>query len=144
MDFNPELIYKSEYEILEQLQVFIANKNNSKQEFSRELELLGKKYLKLLKTTVKITKISDAYQKKLMVAKEQAEQKSKELEEAVAKIETLSGLLPICSNCKQIRDEKGDWNQIESYIANHSSAEFSHSLCPVCFKHLYPRYSDKI
>jgi hypothetical protein len=61
-----------------------------------------------------------------------------ELQDAAAKIKTLSGLLPICSNCKNIRDDQGYWKQIESYIRDHSEAEFTHSMCPVCAKKLYP------
>jgi PAS domain-containing protein len=62
----------------------------------------------------------------------------KELRKAIAKVRVLSGLLPICSQCKKIRDDKGYWNQIESYIRDHSEAEFSHSICPECAKILYP------
>ena len=68
-----------------------------------------------------------------------------ELQEAVAKVRTLSGMLPICASCKKIRDDKGYWNQIESYLREHSEAEFSHSICPECAKKLYPDldiYSD--
>jgi len=54
------------------------------------------------------------------------------------KVKILSGLLPMCSACKKIRDDKGYWNQIEKYIRDHSEAEFSHSLCPECSKKLYP------
>lgn len=61
-----------------------------------------------------------------------------DLREALEKVNTLSGLLPICSNCKQIRDDKGYWNQIEVYISEHSKAEFSHGICPECVKKLYP------
>jgi len=61
-----------------------------------------------------------------------------ELKKALEKIKTLSGMLPICSNCKKIRDDKGYWNQIESYVREHSEAEFSHSICPECAKILYP------
>jgi hypothetical protein len=61
-----------------------------------------------------------------------------QLHDAVTKIKTLSGLLPICSNCKKIRDDKGYWKQIESYIRDHSEAEFTHSMCPICAKKLYP------
>ncbi len=67
-----------------------------------------------------------------------------ELQSALAEVKTLSGLLPICASCKKIRDDKGYWNQIESYIAKHSDAEFSHSICPDCAKKLYPEfYKDK-
>jgi hypothetical protein len=60
------------------------------------------------------------------------------LQDALTKVKTLSGLFPICSSCKKIRDDKGYWNQIESYIRDHSNAEFSHSICPDCAKKLYP------
>jgi hypothetical protein len=55
-----------------------------------------------------------------------------ELQEAIAKVRTLRGLLPICSSCKKIRDDKGYWNQLESYIQEHSNAAFSHGICPEC------------
>ncbi|MFW2372889.1 MAG: hypothetical protein ACN4GM_07175 [Gammaproteobacteria bacterium] len=62
------------------------------------------------------------------------------LADALAKVKTLSGLLPICAECKNIRDDKGYWSQIENYIRNHSEAEFSHSICPNCLEKLYPEY----
>ena len=61
-----------------------------------------------------------------------------ELKEALAKVKTLSGLLPICSSCKKIRDDKGYWNQIETYIRQRSEADFTHGICPKCAKMLYP------
>lgn len=61
-----------------------------------------------------------------------------ELEESIGKAKRLSGLLPICSSCKKIRDDKGYWNQIELYIRDHSDAELSHGICPDCVKKLYP------
>ncbi len=61
-----------------------------------------------------------------------------ELKEALAKVKTLSGLLPICSSCKKIRDDKGYWNQIETYIRERSEADFTHGICPKCAKMLYP------
>ena len=61
-------------------------------------------------------------------------------EDALANIKTLKGLMPICASCKRIRDDKGYWNQIESYIQQHSDAEFSHGLCPECAKKIYPKY----
>ncbi len=61
-----------------------------------------------------------------------------ELENALLQVKRLSGLLPICASCKKIRDEQGDWEQIEDYIATHSEADFSHSICPQCARKLYP------
>ena len=60
------------------------------------------------------------------------------LQNALANVKLLSGLIPICASCKMIRDDKGYWNQIESYIRDHSEAEFSHGICPDCAKKLYP------
>jgi hypothetical protein len=60
-----------------------------------------------------------------------------ELKDTLEQIKILSGLLPICANCKKIRDDKGYWNQIESYIRDHSDAKFSHGICPECAKELY-------
>ncbi|MBN2536601.1 MAG: response regulator [Spirochaetales bacterium] len=61
-----------------------------------------------------------------------------ELQNALAKIKTLRGLLPICSFCKKIRDDQGYWKQIEVYMKEHSDANFSHSICPKCAKKYYP------
>ena len=61
-----------------------------------------------------------------------------ELTQALRDVRRLSGLLPICVSCKKIRDDRGYWNQIESYIAEHSEADFSHSICPDCAQKLYP------
>lgn len=67
-----------------------------------------------------------------------------ELQAALAKVKLLSGFIPICASCKKIRDDKGYWQQIESYIRDHSNAEFSHSICPDCAHKLYPElYTDK-
>jgi hypothetical protein len=65
------------------------------------------------------------------------------LQKALVEIQTLSGMLPICSSCKKIRDDKGYWNQIESYIMAHSQAQFSHSICPKCAESLYSGYIKK-
>ncbi len=65
-----------------------------------------------------------------------------DLQEALAKVKLLSGLLPICASCKKIRDGDGNWHHLESYIAEHSEAEFSHGLCEVCAKSLYRGYQD--
>jgi PAS domain S-box-containing protein len=73
-------------------------------------------------------------------AEEEREKLILQLQKALDEVKQLSGLLPICASCKKIRDDKGYWNQIESYIYDHSEAEFSHSICPECFKKLYPEY----
>jgi PAS domain S-box-containing protein len=66
-----------------------------------------------------------------------------ELQKALAWIKNLSGLLPICSFCKKIRNDQGHWEVLEAYIRDHSEANFSHGLCPECLKIHYPEYSEK-
>lgn len=66
------------------------------------------------------------------------------LDKAEAQQKTLSGLLPICSHCKRIRDDAGYWSQVESYVSKHSEAEFSHSLCPSCLLEHYPEHAETI
>jgi PAS domain S-box-containing protein len=64
------------------------------------------------------------------------------LQEALAKVRTLSGLLPICSSCKKIRNDQGYWERLESYLGSHAGAEFTHGICPQCAKILYPDLVD--
>ncbi|MBW2467553.1 MAG: hypothetical protein JRF02_09650 [Deltaproteobacteria bacterium] len=69
--------------------------------------------------------------------------KIRELREASEKIKTLKGLIPICSYCKKIRDDKGYWNQIDVYISQHSDAEFSHGVCMECMRKYFPEMYEK-
>ncbi len=66
-----------------------------------------------------------------------------ELQEALAKVKQLEGILPVCSFCKKIRDEDGTWQPMEAYIGNRSRVEFSHSFCPDCSREHYPEYFAK-
>lgn len=79
--------------------------------------------------------------------RKRAEEKQKslilELQKALAEVKTLSGMLPICASCKKVRDDKGYWQQIESYLLDHSETKFSHSLCPECAKKLYPEFFEE-
>jgi PAS domain S-box-containing protein len=76
-------------------------------------------------------------------AEEEREKLILQLQEALTKVKTLRGLLPICASCKKIRDDKGYWTQIEAYIRDRSEAEFSHGICPECVRKLYPDLSDE-
>ena len=69
---------------------------------------------------------------------EEREKLIKELQEAFKEIKTLRGILPLCSFCKKIRDDKGYWEQVDVYIYKHLQADISHSLCPDCAKEHYP------
>ncbi|MCC6933362.1 MAG: response regulator [Deltaproteobacteria bacterium] len=71
---------------------------------------------------------------------EQLSQRNQELEESMARVHLLEGLLPICANCKNVRDDKGYWQQIEHYVSSHSEAVFTHGICPDCVALLYPEY----
>ena len=71
-------------------------------------------------------------------AKKEKEAVIVELQDALANIKLLSGLLPICASCKKIRDDGGYWHQVESYMHRHAGVEFSHSICPECRTKLYP------
>ena len=67
-----------------------------------------------------------------------------ELRAALSQVKTLSGLLPICSGCKQIRDDDGYWRQVESYLAAHADVTFTHGICPSCVRKQYPDLADQI
>jgi hypothetical protein len=69
--------------------------------------------------------------------------KNVDLVEALEKVKQLSGLLPICANCKKIRDDAGYWHDVAVYIRDHSEADFSHGICPDCAKELYPEFYDE-
>jgi PAS domain S-box-containing protein len=63
-----------------------------------------------------------------------------DLQAALDKVKTLSDLIPICANCKKIRDDEGYWNEVESYIRKHAGVEFTHGICPECMRKLYPEF----
>ena len=86
-----------------------------------------------LKTCIIIRDISER-----KAAEMERERLITELQVALGKIKALSGLLPICASCRKIRDEKGAWSSLESYIVTHTNADFSHGICPECRARLYP------
>lgn len=97
-------------------------------------EILGKAipYRERMVRVVAIRDITEIKQ-----AENERERLILELREALDKVKTLSGLLPICASCKKIRDDKGYWHQVEVYIRDHSEVKFSHGICPVCADNLY-------
>jgi hypothetical protein len=67
-------------------------------------------------------------------------ERNQALEEALKRVKLLQGLLPICSYCKKIRNDRNYWEQVDAYVASHSEAQFSHGVCPDCFEvHLKPQ-----
>ena len=97
-------------------------------------------YLELLPTVIE--KVLQQYrlneEKKRIEA--EREQLIIELQESLARIKTLNGLLPICASCKKIRDDRGYWEAVEVYVSERSGAEFTHGLCPDCAHKLYAEY----
>jgi len=78
------------------------------------------------------------FSRMLALKNEELSQEKRQLEEALNRIKTLKGLIPICASCKKIRDDKGYWNSLETYLSEHSDAQFSHGICPQCAEKLYP------
>ena len=77
---------------------------------------------------------------KIRKLQQDLEEKNRRLEKAMNEIKKLEGIIPICSICKKIRDDKGYWSQLEAYFEEHSEAKFSHSLCQECAKKYYPDF----
>jgi len=72
------------------------------------------------------------------------EEANKKLKKALNEIKTLHGLIPICANCKKVRNDQGYWQMVEEYVSEHSDVTFSHGICPDCYKKLYGnRFSNK-
>ena len=71
-------------------------------------------------------------------AEREMERLIEELQDALAQVKTLKGLLPICASCKKVRDDDGYWSRLDAYLGEHSNVEFSHSICPDCMKVMYP------
>ena len=84
----------------------------------------------------------DITQKKRL--EKEREQLITNLKQALEQVKLLSGLVPICSSCKNIRDDAGFWQRVEVYIEAHSEAEFTHGICPDCIQRLYPDYADTV
>jgi DNA-binding response OmpR family regulator len=80
--------------------------------------------------------------RRMLGLQERLASRVEELRRATDYIDTLRGILPICSFCKKIRNDEGYWDRVEAYITRHSLAEFSHSVCPECLKKHYPGYEE--
>jgi hypothetical protein len=84
---------------------------------------------------------SSLFDRRLLAEREVAAERQRtligELQAALTEVRTLRGLLPICANCKRIRTDAGGWEQVESYVREHTHAEFSHAICPECVTKLY-------
>ncbi|MBI5873171.1 MAG: hypothetical protein HZB36_03400 [Candidatus Omnitrophica bacterium] len=99
---------------------------------------LGMCILCPLALAVPITGLSGVAVSQVKKNRKALEEANQQLSQALAQTKELRGMLPICASCKKIRDDKGYWNRIESYIQGHSKALFTHGICPECIKRLYP------
>ena len=106
----------------------------------RKIELLRQQAVKESTERLSAEQASKQAEEELRRLNAELEIRNQELQEALAVVKTLSGLLPICASCKNIRDDQGYWHQVEVYIRDHSDVEFSHGLCPTCAEKLYPEY----
>jgi DNA-binding response OmpR family regulator len=82
--------------------------------------------------------------RRLVEAQNELAEKIGELQQALAEIKTLRGMLPICASCKKIRNDGGVWQGVEDYVRAHSEAEFSHGFCPDCIRKLYPEHAEAV
>jgi len=98
--------------------------------YSNRVEIAGRPYLYSI-----IHDISD--RKRIEEALRAAHDR---LQHAIEQVKTLKGIVPICSSCKKIRDDKGYWEQVEAYVTKHTDAQFSHGICPDCLNRLYPGF----
>jgi DNA-binding response OmpR family regulator len=80
--------------------------------------------------------------RQLIEARIALNEKVEELELALKEVRVLKGIVPICASCKNVRDDQGYWNRVETYLNEHTEAEFSHAVCPDCMKRLYPQFKD--
>jgi PAS domain S-box-containing protein len=140
-----ELFSKTHLEMIKDLLAMIGDKPHAISEDSQVI--LNSKQVSLTILPVKegehesiLVIMNDISERKQ--AEEALRRERDKFQGALAKVKSLSGLLPICANCKKIRDDKGYWNHIESYITKHSDVDFSHSICPECEKKLYPEFCE--
>ncbi len=82
--------------------------------------------------------------RRMMEMRDALSAKVAELHKALDQIKTLRGIVPICANCKKIRNDRGYWEQVEVYVRNHSEADFSHSICPECMQKIYPEFAQEM
>ena len=101
---------------------------------------------KPVKKVDRLARVSSALKLKTEMDRRKAQEEAlrkanAELSQALQEVKVLRGFIPICASCKKIRDDKGYWQQIETYIQDHSEALFSHGMCQECMKRFYPEFS---
>ena len=133
-----ERMLASERALVAEVEQKTAELKHAKLEVEAYSKTLEKK---VAERTAELMSINEQLQNEIKIRKEAEVKKEmliSDLQQTLQEVKQLRGLLPICSSCKKIRDDKGYWSQIESYITDHSEAQFSHSICPDCLEKLYP------
>lgn len=105
--------------------------DSNRNEYSKTIERLMMKFRDLIESHLELS-----YMNQLLG------DKNKKLSDYLMEIQALRGIVPICSNCKSIRDEQDNWHPIEDYLIRQPQADFSHGICPKCMKKLYPEYKE--
>jgi K+-sensing histidine kinase KdpD len=122
----------------------ISSLNEARKRAEEKLKLVNQGLeSRVAERTAELTSRNKELQAEVTERKRIAEENEKlihDLQGALRGIKVLSGMLPVCSHCKKIRDNKGLWNEFERYVSEHSEATFSQSVCPECAKSLYPQY----
>jgi hypothetical protein len=111
----------------------------SHHKFELRLSIIRDRFDKIIGKILVLRDITE--QKKIQ---EEREKLVRKLQEAKNQVKMLSGLLPICTNCKKIRDDQGYWHNVEEYIQKHSEADFTHGICPDCMEKYYPEIAKKV
>ncbi len=132
-----ERMLSSERDLAAKVDLKTVELQQAKNEIEQHSRTLEKK---IAERTADLVKANRQLENEIETRKEAEAKKEMlifDLQNTLKEVKALRGLLPICSSCKKIRDDKGYWNQIEAYISNHSEAQFSHGICPQCAEKLY-------
>jgi YesN/AraC family two-component response regulator len=134
------LILKKPFDSVEAIQLAqaLTEKWWLHQQSQRKMEELESR---VTERTAELAKTNEALQAENTARKRTEVERDRliqDLQKSLANVKSLSGLLPICAGCKKIRDDKGYWSQVETYVQKHSEATFTHGLCPDCIKKYYP------
>jgi DNA-binding response OmpR family regulator len=133
--------YNRDY-LLSHIQYIFVNRElrkTSMADLGIEIFFAGQKHF-LTSDRIQILDLLFSTYEAVMQKNQELEQTNQKLHRSLETIKKLGGLIPICSKCKKIRNDKGYWQQLEIYIKEHSEAEFTHGLCPDCEKTMYSRY----
>ncbi|MGD9950692.1 MAG: hypothetical protein AB7U29_19790 [Desulfobulbus sp.] len=105
---------------------------------------VGKLILEQQRSDLKLLQLNEYLEQQVAERTSELDKSNIELKKALSEVKVLSGMLPMCASCKKIRDDDGYWQQIETYITEHSETKISHGICPDCIKKLYPQFSEEI